>query len=459
VQGVVSAPTTKGGTDYHAVPGATVRVQGLSLQVQTGADGSFALDGVPVGQQSLVITHSGYLTVQQSVFVETGKTSALAPIYLDIATRAWTVLVYLDANNDLEPYSILNMNQMEMSSENARVAVVVQWGRAPGYDTSNGNWSGCRRYLIHHDTDTHIINSQLLEDMGSVDMGNPATLQAFITWGKAAYPAEHYSVVLWDHGDGWRSRTTAMPPVRGIAYDDIARTYIRTVDLPTALASSPPLDIVCYDACLMQMTEVAYQLRNSSNYLVGSEEDVPGEGYYYTDLLDPLVNNPDIAARDYALTIAQNTASRNNAANPYNMYTQSVVDTTQLEGVASALDAFAGEVTAASASYPTQIVTAHANAESFADPYYYDLYTFASLAKSSVPRASLGTAADNLMTALNLAVIANYHSNSRPNVHGLSIFFPDLQGYASENRLYNYTALDLAKRTRWDEWLNNSNNL
>jgi hypothetical protein len=46
------------------------------------------------------------------------------------------------------------------------------------------------------------------------------------------------------------------------------------------------------DACLMQMIEVAYEVKEYVEYIVGSEEVEPGDGYTYNTLLEPLIKNP-----------------------------------------------------------------------------------------------------------------------------------------------------------------------
>lgn len=48
-------------------------------------------------------------------------------------------------------------------------------------------------------------------------------------------------------------------------------TSIQTWDVGTALGSEH-FDIIAWDLSLMQMVEVAYELRNNADYVVGSEE-------------------------------------------------------------------------------------------------------------------------------------------------------------------------------------------
>jgi len=109
-------------------------------------------------------------------------------------------MVFLNAANDLDDYSELNINQMEQIQTNPNVRVVVQWKRAARF-APPGSWTGTRRYLIQYDTDAQRINSRLLEDLGEgVDMGSADTLREFVRWARANYPADRYALVIWNHG-------------------------------------------------------------------------------------------------------------------------------------------------------------------------------------------------------------------------------------------------------------------
>jgi hypothetical protein len=147
---------------------------------------------------------------------------ALLLILLDhalLAQAKWTFMVYLDADNDLESFGIKDFNEMEKIGSSAEVNIIVQIDRIAGYDNTNGNWTGTKRYRVTQDANTSQISSAVIQDMGEVNMGDPATLTAFITWATTSYPAEHYALVLWDHGGGWQKKSTADPrhiaPVMG----------------------------------------------------------------------------------------------------------------------------------------------------------------------------------------------------------------------------------------------------
>ena len=130
-------------------------------------------------------------------------------------TAEWTVMVYLDADNNLESVGIDDINEMEMVGSTSEVNIVVQVDRIPysvlassnqGYadDISNGNWTTTRRYYVTQDFNPILINSPLKIDLGELNMGDPQTLVDFASWAAINYPAKKYLLVIWNHGGGLR---------------------------------------------------------------------------------------------------------------------------------------------------------------------------------------------------------------------------------------------------------------
>ena len=56
------------------------------------------------------------------------------------------------------------------------------------------------------------------------------------------------------------------------------------------------IDLLGFDACLMNMIEVAYQMRGTASMIVGSEElGEEREGWPYHRVLEAIVSDPAIA--------------------------------------------------------------------------------------------------------------------------------------------------------------------
>ena len=103
---------------------------------------------------------------------------------------------------------------------------------------------------------------------------------------------------------------------RAIAFDDTSKDFLDNVELKKVLAevkrqTGREFDVLGFDACLMNMIEVAYQLRGTAQVVVGSEELEPGEGWPYDRVLKTLAANPDDApAPSSARTSSSCTSTR-----------------------------------------------------------------------------------------------------------------------------------------------------
>ncbi len=367
-------------------------------------------------------------------------------------TTSWTVMVFLNAANDLDDYSELNVNQMEQVATNPNVRIVVQWKRARPF-APQSSWTGTRRYLIRPDDDPRVIRSEPLEDLGQgVDMGSADTLREFIRWARARFPADRYALVIWNHGSGWRSRQALS---RAVSFDDELGTRINIWELPGAIRPSsndPMMDVLLFDASLMQMLEVVYECRNSARIIVGSEESPPGEGYPYHEILYPIATNSDLPPADWAREVVNRFVAWYQREFPfYTNITQSAVDTSKIEPVANALSDLADVLIERRTLYVNSLQRARLDAQYYSTyQEYKDLWHVASLIKQYTNDPIIGSRVDALHQAISNAIIANNRGNNNRVRHsyGLSIYYPSAGEY-----LGRYSNTALARATRWDEWL------
>jgi len=114
----------------------------------------------------------------------------------------WTVMVYMNADNDLERFGVRDFLEMSKVGSTQDVNILVQMDRTPGYTEEYGNWTQTLRFKVEKNMTP--TKEESLSDIGEANMGEPSVLKNFIDWGKQNYPAENYILVIWDHGDGWR---------------------------------------------------------------------------------------------------------------------------------------------------------------------------------------------------------------------------------------------------------------
>lgn len=345
----------------------------------------------------------------------------------------WTILVYLDADNDLEAYGIEDLNEMEIPVLPNGVRVVTLVDRIPGYDGSNGNWAEARRGLITHDSNEALISSPLLS-LGEMNMGAPQTLTDFIQWGVQTNPAENYGLVLWNHGGG----------LSGVTWDDTNNNDNLTLrEITDAIQTSGvSFDLIGFDACLQSLVEQGYELQNLTDVMVASQETEPGDGWDYTAWLNQLAANPTMGAEDLAAAIVSTYGEF--YGNNETLAATRVGDYGELK---TALNNFATTaLTSATESDWQAIATARNTAQFFSLPEYRDLKTFtdaiaANPGVSGVVRAT----AEAVSIAMSNAVIRN-HSGTSEGGTGLSIYLPEFGDVA-------YTA-DLTAFYSDTNWLN-----
>ena len=147
---------------------------------------------------------------------------------------------------------------------------------------------------------------ETLEELDETNTGDAETLTAFLSWGAAAFPAKKYMVVVGGHGSSWDGVAfDSNPGGDGAAADDhvdgLALPELREALAAGAAAMGRPIDVLMFDACLMASMEVAWELRDTARYFVGSEEREPNSGHSYS-FLHELVEHPG----RWASTVARN---------------------------------------------------------------------------------------------------------------------------------------------------------
>jgi len=377
----------------------------------------------------------------------------------------WTILVYMNAANNLDPDSVLNIEQMQQAASNPQVRIVVEWKQS--LSVSNGaTFDGTRRYLIHSGSSS-AVQSTLVQDLGTtVDMGLPQSLSDFIAWGKANYPATRYALVLWDHGNGWRPKVrpkTAGRPAAARAkrspafsYDNETGNAIQIWQLPQALGAQN-FDMVVWDCSLMQMAEVAFELRTNTRYVVGSEESPPGTGFPYDSVLAHFQNSPS----NSTLALAETWVDEMNAVPGYHQFPieESVVDTTKLASFCASggpVDLFASSLIAGlpgDLDVTQQVRTQSKSYISTTNPprYFYDLEDLASTYDALSTDTGVKAAAASVLKGAPDAIVYEKHNANSLGSTGLSIDFSPASAFIPSETEYDEMAFGTANR--WGKWL------
>ncbi len=395
----------------------------------------------------------------------------------------WTVLAYMDGDNNLDPYAVTDVDEMENAMraflppdadpiQDTSVRVLVQLDRLDdGY--------GTHRFELFYDEDADDIGNLAsdAEDLGMViqdeaDMGSPGELASFIVWGVEKAPADHYMLILWDHGDGWR-RAGASIPRKGLLYDDHG-TSMSIAALQDALgmaqsmlsrpAGPEPfkLDVLVFDECLMGTAEVAYAMKDYAKVMVATEELEPATGPPYTDFISALY---DIAGSEPTLSPEKDVASTfvGYYVGAYAEAQSAAIDLSQMDRFAAALSNFSEELVTEFYNDPSGMLPVYLQTwwstslildlAYMGDTSTIDLGSFVVQAMYRAPDPNLRARAAELYSVMmnsNLGVVvANYNTGYPSNLHhGLSIYYPC---NLMPDEMYYYT--DLAMDTSWDSFI------
>ncbi len=183
-----------------------------------------------------------------------------------------------------------------------------------------------------------IPDDEIYLDDENIDFGDPANLVDFIKWGVENYPAKKYILLLSDHGGGYSPHddTPARTLSKGLIYDDghpdnsvCGKSHLTVTEVTDAIAASGiKPEIIYMDACLMNTAECQFELKDAANYLILSTFCVPGEGGYYTSLVNELAENNNIEA---ALTNFCQTSMKRWDYNGWKYSDMSVIRTSGLD--------------------------------------------------------------------------------------------------------------------------------
>jgi len=414
-----------------------------------------------------------------------------------VTEKEWTVMVYLAGDNNLDSAGVIDLKEMKKVGSTEQINVIAQFDREGKAIATN------RYYLRKGGT----LAKDVVGSLGETNMGNPLVLEDFIKWGTKNYPAEHYLVVVWNHGNGWndenvyrvarnmmklnikRRGEVVLPAkgaqkdsvsirriraiggkkfrhalfhtsimkaitIRGIAYDDDAQDFLDNIEMKRLLASTKKIlkrkiDILGMDACMMSMAEVVYQLRDSVSLTVGSEEVEPGDGWPYNRILAKLAKKPAMTPSELAATIVNEYL----ASYPANAgVTQSACDLSKAGLLASAVDQLADVLNSylSDAAVRATVIECRLQAQAYDTPDYIDLYDFCGLLESKTGfddiRAAC-SAVKNMIQRDGVVIRSGYKGKNVKHSNGLSIYFPQ----KSLSSLY--ATLDFTKKTSWGKFL------
>lgn len=386
-------------------------------------------------------------------------------VFAQNAPAEWTLMFYMDADNNLEDPQMVDLEEMMKVGSSANINIIVLADRSKTGDKVRGytdravggvpNWTGTKLFYLERG------RLRQLEDWGEVNMGDPKTLDRFLTVVSSSFPAKKYGLVFGDHGDGWN----------GIVGDESHDgDNLNAKELPAVLkeitAKTGKLELIGFDACLMANFETAQAIAPFGKAMVASEELEPGDGWSYTPIMQSLTTSPTMdgfalgkvivnAYRDYYLGAAQGGRDKT--------VTLSVLDLAKIPAIETAANNLAlSNVSILQAKQREaflQTARARKATEEFGagdegqeGSHFYDLAQYAENLKAQQPSAA--PAADQLVSAVKSAVVYKIAGEAHARSHGLSIYFPPDARTLTEPKRFEYKDTLFSQTGKWMTFLN-----
>jgi len=206
------------------------------------------------------------------------------------------------------------------------------------------------------------------------------------------------------------------------------------------------VNVYASDACLMQTVEVIYDLKDSAEYVVGSQETTPGSGYNYEVFLKALAAGPSDSF-SAAQSIMKGFSEFYYGTQKMSV-TMSIVRPSAAPELARLMDKFARLVLAS----PADMALYHEKKwglRNFEDEDARDLYQLMKLYFDNSPTPAVREAAKEVIVFLSEKFILRNDAlgHKSKDANGVSVFFPLF--YMNYKPKYEY--LTFSQTTHWDE--------
>lgn len=326
---------------------------------------------------------------------------------------SYVLLIYMCGSSLETKNGAATKNLAEMLSADIRegTKVVLQTGGARTWREMDIPADKSCRYEL---SEGELLS---VEQNPDVNMGLSSTLSDFLIWGTENYPAETYSLILWDHGGG---------SLDGVCYDEnFSNDALTLKELDTALSTADvSFEFIGFDACLMATYETAYIVEQYAENMIASQELEPAGGWDYVSLIQKL------GEEDFYEEVLQSYAEKS-ASKDY--YTLSHID---FSGFSAVQDAFEGLLSAMkSETTPRNTINALRNSINFGMTISgeSDLFDLGGLCSAF----SVQWKAGECISAVN--------GSLRSQASGMSLYFPlnsfyNLSSYSAASPLPEYVS-------------------
>jgi len=366
--------------------------------------------------------------------------------------KSWTIMVWLDGDNSLDLAAKEDFHEMEaglFAAQQADPDIMDNLNIIVQYDGRYGNYGRFEVQPRDINPDFDESNPSYGKISGGLstepNMGDAGELKNFIEDTKQDYPADNYALILWNHGGGVRS-LQADSSSREICEDTTDNDILYIGEIKDVLEVADSVDFLGMDACLMGMTEIAYEFRPdtgdfSAQAMAFSPAEEQVDGWEYQNIVSRFgsINLDTMEAADFARIVVE---EYEDAFSSYETETQTAVDLTKIAAVKEKVDLMARAIGGNSAN-KVMMESIRGSGDTPGLMHYFDdskgydwenyagfdLYELADEVEASEMTIAVKNAAGAVKTAVEDAVLTSWAGSSYTGFengkNGLSIFFPD----------------------------------
>jgi len=209
-----------------------------------------------------------------------------------------TLLLYICGDNSLSNYADRNISACKEGLLNSKepLNLIVYKDNNDTHGETKGN--PCL-FLLTVNEQSVIDTTWIKKWDKELDSTDPLVLNEVISTAFKNHNTQIKGLEIWGHGHSWLPGATWNPNAssRNAQYAGIDdKNYLEIWEMREAIAKSGiHLDYILFDACFMGSAEVAYELRNTCDWLIGAPCEIPAAGFPYNTIIEDLssVNSGD----------------------------------------------------------------------------------------------------------------------------------------------------------------------
>ncbi len=361
--------------------------------------------------------------------------------------RPWLIMLYLAGDNNLTEEMVLSLQDLREEGPPAGDKVVAQ------FDPS-GLGLETQRYVFDERKGLPLEKYRDETFAGlEINTGSPEALAEFITWAMRQDLNGEMSwlLVLSGHGGGTTDDF--------LLKDENSLDALSMSELKEALSTArarlknpaKKIDILGMDACFMSMGEVAFEIRDSVDILVGAEGLEPAFGWPYRRLLAAGKGRqyrltPEELAKEIVVEYVKHYSDYDRTAG--RSADLSAMDLRNLGPVVDEFTNLATELKKLDKSGHERFLLAHWYAQTYKFDQFVDLEDLCAQTQKQFEGSKVYARCQAVNDALSQCVIKSGCSGfAYQHSYGLSIYFP--WAFVSPD----YQQLEFARQTGWAAFL------